>query len=115
LRLRSTSYHVQVEGWAPFAEGKHNIFQNEILLSLAKKHQKSVGQVILRWLTQRGIVVIPKTVRKERMEENFRSIDFTLDAQDMAAIIPLDTKTSSFFDHRDPSMVKSLSQRRLLN
>jgi 2,5-diketo-D-gluconate reductase A len=105
--------NVQVEGWAPFAEGKHDIFHNEILLSLAKKHQKSVGQVILRWLTQRGIVAIPKTVRKERMEENFRSIDFALDAQDMAAIIPLDTKTSSFFDHRDPAMVKSLSQRKL--
>jgi 2,5-diketo-D-gluconate reductase A len=80
---------------------------------LAKKHQKGVGQIILRWLTQRGIVAIAKTVRKERMKENFHSIDFTLDAEDMAAITPLDTKTSSFFDHRDPAMVKWLSERRM--
>jgi len=105
--------NVQIEAWAPFAEGKHNIFQNEVLLSLAKKHQKSIGQIILRWLTQRGIVAIPKTVRKERMEENFHSIGFTLDAEDMVAITPLDTKTSSFFDHRDPAMVKWLGQRRM--
>ena len=105
--------NIQVEAWAPFAEGKHNIFQNEILLSLAKKHQKGVGQIILRWLTQRGIVAIAKTVRKERMEENFHSMDFTLDAEDMTAITPLDTKTSSFFDHSDPAMVKWLSERRM--
>ena len=105
--------NIQVEAWAPFAEGKHNIFQNEVLLSLAKKHQKSVGQIILRWLTQRGVVAIPKTVRKERMEENFHSIDFTPDAEDMAAITPLDTRTSSFFDHRDPAMVKRLGERRM--
>jgi 2,5-diketo-D-gluconate reductase A len=105
---------IQVEAWAPFAEGKHNIFQNEILLSLAKKYKKSVGQIILRWLTQRGIVAISKTVRKERMEENFHSIDFTLDEKDMAAITPLDTKTSSFFDHRDPAMVKWLGERKMI-
>jgi diketogulonate reductase-like aldo/keto reductase len=105
--------NIQAEAWAPFVEGKHNIFQNEVLLSLAKKHQKSVGQIILRWLTQRGIVTIPKTVRKERMEENFHSIDFTLDAEDMAGIAPLDTKTSSFFDHRDPAMVKWLGEKRM--
>lgn len=105
--------NIQVEAWAPFAEGKHDIFQSEILLSLAKKHQKGVGQIILRWLTQRGIVAVAKTVRKERMEENFHSINFTLDAEDMAAITPLDTKTSSFFDHRDLAMVKWLSERRM--
>lgn len=104
---------VQIESWGPFAEGKNNIFQNELLVALAKKHGKTVGQVILRWLTQRGVVVIPKTVRKERMEENFHSLDFTLDAEDMAAIVALDTKTSSFFDHRDPAMVKWLGERRM--
>ena len=78
-----------------------------------QKQQKSVGQIILRWLTQRGIVAIAKTIRKERMKENFHSIDFTLDAEDMAAITPLDTKTSSFFDHRDPAMVKWLGERRM--
>lgn len=105
--------NVQIEAWAPFAEGKHNIFQNEVLLSLAKKQRKSVGQIILRWLTQRGIVAIAKTIRKERMKENFQSIDFVLDAEDMAAIALLDTKTSSFFDHRDPAMVKWLGERRM--
>jgi 2,5-diketo-D-gluconate reductase A len=105
--------NIQLEAWAPFAEGKHNIFQNDVLLSLAKKHRKSVGQVILRWLTQRGIVAISKTVRKERMAENLHSIDFTLDIEDMAAITVLDTKTSSFFDHRDPAMVKWLGERRM--
>jgi 2,5-diketo-D-gluconate reductase A len=101
---------VQMESWGPFAEGKNNIFQNELLLSLAAKYQKSVAQIILRWLTQRGIIVIPKSVRKERMVENFDIFDFELSPEDMAAIVTLDTKTSSFFDHRDPNMVKALSQ-----
>ena len=101
---------VQIESWGPFAEGKNNIFQNELLVSLAGKHQKSVAQVILRWLTQRGVIAIPKSVRKERMVENFNVFDFELSTEDMAAIAPLDTKTSSFFDHRDPNMVKMLSQ-----
>jgi 2,5-diketo-D-gluconate reductase A len=104
---------VQQEAWAPFAEGKHNIFQNELLVSLAVKYQKTVGQVILRWLTQRGIVAIPKSVRKERMVENFSSLDFSIDADDMASIATLNTNTSSFFDHRDPAMVKWLSERKL--
>jgi 2,5-diketo-D-gluconate reductase A len=104
---------VQQEAWAPFAEGKHNIFQNELLVSLAVKYQKTVGQVILRWLTQRGIVAIPKSVRKERMVENFSSLDFSIDADDMASIATLNTNTSSFFDHRDPAMVKRLSERKL--
>ncbi|MGB8602507.1 MAG: aldo/keto reductase [Rhizomicrobium sp.] len=104
---------IQIEAWGPFAEGKNNIFQNEVLLTLAKKYGKSVGQIILRWLTQRGVVAIPKTVRKERMEENLRSLDFTIDAEGMAAIVSLDTKTSSFFDHRDPAMVKWLGERKM--
>lgn len=104
---------VQVEAWAPFAEGRSNIFQNELLLSIAAKHNKSVAQVILRWLTHRGIVVLAKSVRKERMIENISVFDFELSAEDMAAITTLDTKTSSFFDHRDPEMVKWLGTRKL--
>ena len=100
--------NVQVEGWAPFAEGKNNIFQNELLLSIAEKYKKTVAQVILRWLTQREIVVIPKSVRKERIIENFNIFDFELSQEDMDAIRTLDTKKSVFFDHRDPQMVKFL-------
>lgn len=104
---------VQVEAWAPFAERRNNIFNNELLLSIAAKHNKSVAQVILRWLTQRGIVVLSKSVRKERMIENISVFDFELSAEDMNAITTLDTKTSSFFDHRNPEMVKWLGNRKL--
>jgi 2,5-diketo-D-gluconate reductase A len=104
---------VQVEAWAPFAEGKDNIFQNEFLLSIAAKHQKSVAQVILRWLVQRGIIALAKSTRKERMIENISVFDFELSAEDMAAMITLDTRTSSFFDHRNPDMVKWLGNRKL--
>jgi diketogulonate reductase-like aldo/keto reductase len=104
---------VVVEAWAPFAEGRNNIFENETLLSIAARHHKSVAQVILRWVVQRGIVALAKTVRKERMLENISIFDFELDAEDMAAIATLDTKTSSFFDHRDPQMVKWLGERKL--
>jgi 2,5-diketo-D-gluconate reductase A len=100
---------VQIESWGPFAEGKNNIFQNELLLSLAGKYQKTVAQIILRWLTQRGVVAIPKSVRKDRIAENFDVFDVELSAEDMAAIATLDTKTTSFFNHRDPNMVKWLS------
>lgn len=102
--------HVQIESWGPFAEGQHNIFENELLRSIAGKYQKTVGQVILRWLTQRGVVAIPKSVRQERIVENFTIFDFDLSPEDMAAIRTLDTKTSSFFDHRDPNAVKRLSE-----
>lgn len=104
---------VQIESWGPFAEGKNNIFQNEVLLALAGKYQKTVAQVILHWLTQRGVVVIPKSVRKERIVENFNIFDFELSPGDMNAIKALDTKVSSFFDHRDPAMVKWLGTRKL--
>ena len=100
---------VQIESWGPFAEGKNGIFQNELLRSIAAQYGKSVAQVILRWLTQRGVVAIPKSVRKERMQENFAVFDFELGAEDMAAIATLDTKRSQFFDHRDPEMVKWIS------
>jgi len=105
--------NVQIESWGPFAEGKNNIFHNELLSSIGKKYNKSIAQVILRWLIQRGVVAIPKSVRKERMEENFNSLDFVLSNQDMEAIKTLDTNTSSFFDHRDPAMVKWLGERKL--
>jgi len=99
---------VQIESWGPFAEGKNNIFHNELLRSISDKYHKSIAQVILRWLTQRDVVAIPKSVRKERMEENFGIFDFELSAEDMEAIKALDTKESSFFDHRDPAVVKWL-------
>jgi len=105
--------NVQVEAWAPFAEGRNNIFKNELLLSIAAKYKKSVAQVILRWVSQRGIIVLSKSVRKERMMENISVLDFELSADDMASITTLDTKTSSFFDHRDPEKVKWLGERKL--
>ena len=105
--------NIQVEAWAPFAEGRNNIFRNELLLSIAAKYKKSVAQAILRWLSQRGIVVLSKSVRKERMMENISVLDFELSTDDMAAITTLDTKTSSFFDHRDPEKVKWLGERKL--
>src|SRR5947207_3885289 len=102
--------NVQIEAWGPFAEGKNNIFENEWLLSIAGKYKKTVAQVILRWLTQRGVVTIPKSVRKERILENFNIFDFELSPEDMAAIATLDMKVSSFFDHRDPQVVKAFGE-----
>ena len=99
---------VQIESWGPFAEGKNDIFRNDVLKSVGTKHDKSVAQVILRWLTQRGVVAIPKSVRKERIVENFNVFHFQLSAEDMAAIVGLDTGRSAFFDHRDPAVVKML-------
>lgn len=104
---------VQIESWGPFAEGKNNIFQNDLLLSIAAKYKRTVAQVVLRWLTQRGVVVIPKSVRKDRIIENFNIFDFELTTQDMNAIVSLDMKKSSFFDHRDPEIVKWLASRKL--
>ena len=105
--------NVQIESWGPFAEGKNDIFKNELLSSIGKKYNKSIAQVILRWLTQRGVIVIPKSVKKERMAENFDIFDFSLSDQDMETIATLDTNKSLFFDHRDPEMVKWLSNRKL--
>ncbi len=106
-------YGVQPEAWGPFAEGKNDLFTNPVLESIGNKHGKSVAQVVLRWLTQRGVVAIPKSVRKARMAENFAVFDFRLDQDDLSAIAALDQKASSFFDHRDPAMVKWLGTRRL--
>ncbi|MEH7453464.1 aldo/keto reductase [Gottfriedia acidiceleris] len=105
--------NVQIESWGPFAEGKNNMFQNEVLASIAKIHNKSVAQVILRWLTQRGVVAIPKSVRKERIIENFNIFDFELNIDEMDKITALDTNESLFFSHRDPKMVKWIGTRKL--
>lgn len=104
---------VQAQAWAPFAEGRNNLFQNDVLVSIGARHGKSVGKVVLRWLLQRGIASLAKTVRKERMAENLAVFDFALDDSDMARIATLDTNTSSFFSHRDPAMVKWMSERRI--
>lgn len=106
-------YNIQTEGWAPFAEGQNGIFQNEKLLSIGAKYGKSVAQVIVRWHIQRNIVVIPKSVKKERMLENLSVFDFTLSAEDMTAIQALDTDKTAFFNHRDPEWVEKLSTRKL--
>lgn len=99
---------VQIESWAPFAEGKNNLFENETLQAIASKYRKSIAQVVLRWLIQRNVVVIPKSTHKERIIENFDVFDFELSQEDMKLIAGLDTKTSLFFSHRDPKMVEWL-------
>ena len=99
---------VAMEGWAPFAEGKNDLFHNEELATIGKAHGKTIGQVVLRWLLQRGIICIPKTVKRERMEENFGVFDFELTQEDMDLIKTLDTNKSCFFDHRDPKAVEYL-------
>ena len=100
---------VKMEAWAPFGEGRNNLFTNETLVSIGKKYNKSVAQVILRWLIQRGVVVIPKSVKKERIIENINVFDFELLAEDMEMIKSLDTNKSLFFSHRDPEIVKWMS------
>lgn len=104
---------VQAEAWAPFAEGRNNLFQNEALAEIGRKHGRSIGQVVLRWVVQRGIVALAKSVRKERMEENLGVFGFALDEADMARIAQLETGESSFFSHRDPAKVKWMSERQL--
>jgi len=103
---------VQTEAWAPFAEGRNNLFHNEVLVRIGEKHGKSTAQVVLRWLLQRKIVSLAKSVRKERMTENLAVFDFSLSNEEMAQIASLDLNESSFFSHRDPAMVERLMARR---
>lgn len=104
---------VQHQSWAPFAEGRHNLFSNEVLTSIAEKHHKTVAQIVLRWLIQREIVVIPKSVRKERIAENFDIFNFTLGADDMENISSLDTRQSLFLSYRDPEVAKMMGNWRV--
>ncbi|MBK5076990.1 aldo/keto reductase [Lactococcus lactis] len=104
-------YGVQVEAWAPFAEGRHDLFSNLVLEEIGQKYGKSVGQVVLRWLMQRGIVALAKSVRPERMIENINIFDFELSPADMETIAHLDMKESAFFDHDDPQQVEWFMNR----
>lgn len=104
---------VQIESWGPFAEGRNDLFTNPVLAAIAQAHEKTVGQVVLRWLTQRGVVAIPKSVRPERMAENFASQSFDLSDAEMATIAELDAGASQFFDHADPHMVRRLGTHRV--
>ncbi|MBF8377879.1 aldo/keto reductase [Alicyclobacillus mali] len=107
------AYGVQIESWGPFAEGRNGLFENPVLAEIGKRHGKSVAQVVLRWLIQRGVVVIPKSVRPERVEENFNVFDFELSAEEMDEIRALDTGKSLFFSHTDPEIVKWMCSRHL--
>lgn len=107
------SRDIQPEAWAPFAEGKNGLFQHPVLTDIGDKYGKSVGQVVLRWLFQRNVISLAKSVRKARMEENFNILDFELSAEDILKITALDTATSAFFSHRDPAMVEWLTERKL--
>jgi diketogulonate reductase-like aldo/keto reductase len=104
---------VQIESWGPFAEGKNGLFTNETLAAIGEAHDKSVAQVVLRWLIQRGVVAIPKTVNPDRMAQNIDVFDFALTDEEMTRIVDLHTGESQFFDHADPQMVRWLSARRL--
>lgn len=106
-------HNIQQEAWAPFAEGNNDVFKNPVLLQIAHKYNKTTGQVMLRWLLQRGIVVIPKSVHKERMEENMNVFDFQLDETDMEAIRSLDTKKSTIYDEMDPQISLFIGSRKI--
>lgn len=99
-------YGVHIEAWAPFGEGRNGLFENETLVSIGKKYNKSAAQVILRWLIQRGVIIACKSTHIERMEQNFNVFDFELSEEDMENIKKLDTSDSLFFNHQDPKMVE---------
>ncbi|OCG20939.1 2,5-diketo-D-gluconic acid reductase [Gilliamella sp. wkB108] len=103
---------IQPEAWAPFAEGKNDIFKHPVLTEIGSKYGKSVGQVILRWLIERNVVCLAKTINKDRMRENFAILDFELSPTDITAITAIDTATSAFFSHRDPAIVEWLTKAR---
>jgi len=108
-----TERGVQIESWGPFAEGRNNLFTDPVLTAIGEAHGKSVAQVVLRWLVQRGVVVIPKSVRPDRMAQNLDIFDFALTDDQLRQIAALDTGDSLFFDHRDPAMVSALGGRRI--
>jgi 2,5-diketo-D-gluconate reductase A len=103
-------YDIQHESWAPFAEGQNDLFEHDVLVSIGDQYGKSAAQVVLRWLIQRGVVAIPKSIHEERISENFDVLDFKLSAEDMDAISELNGGESLFFSHRDPEMVKQLGE-----
>lgn len=105
-----TKYQVQMQAWAPFAEGRNDMFNQPLLKEIGNRYNKTVAQVILRWLTQRGIVVLAKSTRKSRMEENINIFDFELSEQEMQIIAELDKKESSFFSHYDPNIIEYLAR-----
>ena len=106
MKEYADKYGIQLEAWAPFGEGRKGTFDNEAVAAIGRQYGKTPAQVMLRWHIQRGIVVIPKSTHRERMEENFNVFDFNLSAEDMEALTVLDTATSSFFSHQDPAMVE---------
>jgi len=106
---------VQIESWGPFAEGRNDLFRNELLAAIGRRQGKTIAQVVLRWLIQRGVGAIPKSVHENRIVENFNVFDFELTPEDMDTIAILDRKESSFFDHRDPAIVKWLGSHKLDN
>ena len=106
---------IQHEAWAPFAEGQNDIWNNSVLKSIAEKHGRTIGQVVLRWLNQRGIVVIPKTIHKERMVTNFNILDFTLTEKEMDAIATLDTGKSPIYDDMDLATTKYIGTHKIHN
>lgn len=106
LKEWADKYDIRLEAWAPFGEGRKGLFENEILKKIGEKYGKTTAQVMLRWQIQRGVIVIPKSVHKERMIENFNVFDFTLANEDMEQITKMDTATSAFFSHQDPAMVE---------
>ena len=107
LKEWADKYDIRLEAWAPFGEGRNGLFENEVLKTIGQKYGKTTAQVMLRWHIQRGVIVIPKSVHKERMIENFNVFDFALDENDMNQISQMDTATSAFFSHQDPAMVES--------
>lgn len=106
LKKWMDKYDIRLEAWAPFGEGRNGLFENEILKEIGDKYGKTTAQVMLRWHIQRGVIVIPKSVHKERMIENFEIFDFSLAEEDMQKIAQMDTATSAFFSHQDPAMVE---------
>ncbi|SMF71895.1 aldo/keto reductase [Streptomyces sp. Amel2xC10] len=114
-QLLMREHGVQLESWGPFAEGRNDLFTHPVLAPIARAHDRTIAQVVLRWLIQRDIVVIPKSVRRARMEENLNVFDFHLTDADMTTLATLDTGSSAFFDHRDPTMVRRLGGVRVDN